>query len=289
MSALTIIILSVITSIATLIIISLGLAVIFGLMGIVNMAHGEFIMLGAFTTITCVLRANLPLWVGMIAAPLVGFFVGLVIEVALIRPLYGKRLTDTLLVTFGLSLVLFQVAVDIFGTTSPGVATPMGALTIGQYSTSIYSAVFLPLMTVAIVGAVYYIFKRTRYGLLARAVAQNANMANSLGVNANRVHGLTFALGCAIAGFGGALIAPIAAVSPGMGQSYVAQAFLTVVTGGPAFLAGTTVASVLLGAIDEVVSQLFTTLWGITALMLSALLIIRLLPSGISGRWRNSL
>lgn len=246
-------------------------------------------MVGAFTTITLVLRAHLPLWVGMVAAPIVGFCVGLLVEITLIRPLYGKRLTDTLLVTFGLSLVLFQVAVDIFGTTSPGVATPMGALKIGQYSTSVYSAVFLPLITITIVGAVYYIFKKTRYGLLARAVAQNAKMADSLGVNANRLHQLTFGLGCAIAGISGALIAPIAAVSPGMGQSYVAQAFLTVVTGGPAFLAGTTVASALLGSIDEIVSQLFTTLWGITALMLSALVIIRLLPSGISGRWRNSL
>jgi branched-chain amino acid transport system permease protein len=281
--------LSILTSIATLVLVSLGLAIIFGLMRIVNMAHGEFVMIGAFTTITLVIHLGTPLWLAVLVAPVVSAIIGVIVEKLLIRPLYGKRLIDTLLVTFGLSLVLFQIAVDIFGTTSPGIATPMGALSVGGFSVSIYSSIFLPVVTLVVIYVVYAIFTRTKYGLLARATAQNPEMANALGVVAARVNLITFALGCALAGLGGALIAPIVAVSPGMGQSYIAQAFLTVVTGGPAFLAGTVVASSLLGSVANLVSQIFTTLWGVTALMLTAMALIRLMPHGLSGSWRRQL
>lgn len=281
--------LSILTSIATLMLVSLGLAIIFGLMRIVNMAHGEFVMIGAFVTITMVLNFGMPLWLSILVSPIVSAAIGVVVEMVLIRPLYGKRLVDTLLVTFGLSLVLFQLAVDIFGTTSPGISTPMGSLAIGHYSVSIYSAIFLPLFTAVLILAVYLVFTRTKYGLLARATAQNAQMASALGVCSGRVNLLTFAFGCAMAGLGGSLIAPIVAVSPSMGQSYVAQAFLTVVTGGPAFLAGTMAASAILGGIANVVSQIFTTLWGLTALMLAAMILIRIMPKGISNSWRNML
>lgn len=281
--------LSILTSMATLMLVSLGLAIIFGLMRIVNMAHGEFVMIGAFVTITMVLNYDVPLWLSILISPVISALVGVVVEVVLIRPLYGKRLVDTLLVTFGLSLVLFQLAVNIFGTTSPGISTPMGALTIGHYSVSVYSSIFLPLFTVILIVGVYLVFTRTRYGLLARATAQNAEMASALGVYSGKINLITFAFGCAMAGLGGSLIAPIVAVSPGMGQSYVAQAFLTVVTGGPAFLAGTMAASAILGGIANIVSQIFTTLWGLTALMLTAMVIIRIMPKGISNSWRNML
>lgn len=278
---------SVLTSVAILILVSLGLAVIFGLMRIVNMAHGEFVMIGAFTVITLVRGSGLPIWLAMLIAPVVSAIIGVIVEVLLIRPLYGRRLVDTLLVTFGVSLIMFQLAVDIFGTTSPGIQTPLGSIKIGDYAFSVYSAIFLPLAAVGVMVLLYLIFKRTRYGLLARATAQNPEMASSLGVYARRVNIYTFALGCALAGLSGALIAPIVAVSPSMGQNYVAQAFMTVVTGGPAFLVGTAAASALLGSIANIVSQIFTSLWGLTALFLTAMVLIRFLPNGLSGSFRR--
>lgn len=289
MNGFLVVTLSVLTSVSVLILISLGLAVIFGLMRIVNMAHGEFVMIGAFTVITLVRHGGLPLWMAIVIAPIVSALLGMVVEVLLIRPLYGRRLVDTLLVTFGLSLILFQVAVDIFGTTSPGIATPLGAMKVGTYSVSLYSTVVLPLAAVMAMVVLYGIFTRTKYGLLARATAQNPQMASSLGVYARRVNLTTFALGCALAGLSGGLVAPIVAVSPSLGQNYVAQAFMTVVTGGPAFILGTVAASALLGSVANIVSQILTTLWGITALLFTAMVLIRILPRGLSGSWRRQL
>lgn len=289
MNGFLVVTLSVLTSVSVLILISLGLAVIFGLMRIVNMAHGEFVMIGAFTVITLVRHGGLPLWMAIVIAPIVSALLGMVVEVLLIRPLYGRRLVDTLLVTFGLSLILFQVAVDIFGTTSPGIATPLGAMKVGTYSVSLYSTVVLPLSALMAMVVLYGIFTRTKYGLLARATAQNPQMASSLGVYARRVNLTTFALGCALAGLSGGLVAPIVAVSPSLGQNYVAQAFMTVVTGGPAFILGTVAASALLGSVANIVSQILTTLWGITALLFTAMVLIRILPRGLSGSWRRQL
>lgn len=277
--------LSVLTSVSILVLVSLGLALIFGLMKIVNMAHGEFLMIGAFTTVTFVRLVQSPLWVAILAAGVVSALIGMLVEQVLVRPLYKLRLVDTLLVTFGLSLVMFQLAVDMFGTTSPGISTPLGAISIGMYSVSVYSAVVLPLAALLMVVGIYLIFTHTRYGLLARATAQNAEMANALGVFAPGVNLITFSLGCGLAGLAGGLIAPVVAVSPSLGQTYVAQAFMAVVTGGPAFLMGTVASSALLGSLANVVSQVSTTLWGVTALLFAAMIVIRFMPRGLSASW----
>jgi urea ABC transporter permease protein UrtB len=286
-SSILVIALSALTSVSILILVSLGLALIFGLMKVVNMAHGEFMMIGAFTAVTLVRHAGLPLFLAIAISPLITSMVGVAVEVVLIRPLYKKRLVDTLLVTFGLSLVLFQLAVDIFGTTSPGISTPLGALQIGTYSVSVYSAFVLPAAAVVSIFGLYLVFTRTRYGLLARATAQNAEMASALGVFAPRINLITFAIGCGMAGLAGGLISPVIAVSPSLGQSYVAQAFMTVVTGGPAFVFGTVVSSALLGSVANLVSQWLTTLWGVSALLLTAMVLIRILPQGLSASWRR--
>lgn len=287
MSATIVVMFSIVTSVATLVLISLGLALIFGLMRVVNMAHGEFLMIGAFTTVTLVRHVNLPLLAAILIAPWVSALIGAFVELAFVRPLYKKRLVDTLLVTFGLSLVLFQVAVDVFGTTSPGISTPLGVMQFGTYSVSVYSGVVIPLCAIAAIVGLYLIFTRTRYGLLARATAQNAEMASALGVFAPRVNLMTFSLGCGLAGLAGGIISPVVAVSPGLGQAYIAQAFMTVVTGGPAFILGTVVSSAILGSIANIVSQILTTLWGVTALLVMAMVLVRVMPQGISASWRR--
>lgn len=286
MESLVFVLLSAITNIAVLLIASIGLAVIFGLMRIINMAHGEFLMIGAFTTVTLVRQFDMPVLLAVACAPIVTSLLGIVVELVLIRPLYGRRLVDTLLVTFGLSLVLFQVAVNIFGTTSPGIPTPFGAVSIGVFSISTYS-LLLPVVAAIIVWGVYKIFTATKYGLLARAAAQNPEMASALGVNSARVNLRTFTLGSALAGIGGGLLAPIVAVSPSLGQSYIGQAFMTVITGGQAFLTGTLASAVLLGGVQNVTAQIFTTFWGVAVLFLTAIVLLRFMPQGLSGYWNR--
>ena len=285
MDAATVIVVSVLASIATLVVVSTGLAVVFGLMRVVNMAHGEFLMIGALTTTTLVLKLGCPLWFAMIAATAVGAVVGAIIEVTLISRVYRRRVLDSLLITFGVSLVMFQLAVDIFGTTPPGVATPLGAITIGRYSFPAYTLVLVA-AAAAMSGGLRLLFTRTRYGLLARATAQNPEMAQALGVSARRVNLLTFTIGCALASLGGAIMAPMVSVSPSMGQAYVGQAFMVVVIAGPAFISGTLASALILGGVSAALAQGATALWGVTGLFLAAIVLLRLKPAGISAGWR---
>lgn len=272
---------SVAQSAALLVIVSIGLALIFGMMRVINLAHGEFLMLGAFATLSCV-KAGIDIWLAMVLASIaVGLF-GLVVERLLIQHLYG-RLADTMLATWGLSLILVQAAVLIYGPATQGIATPLGSFRIGGYSFADY--------TLVLIGAgggllllVWLVFTRTRYGVVARAVTQAPQMASALGVNIKVVNMATFAFGSALAGAGGALLAPLAGVVPSMGGAYIARAFMTVVVGGPGILTGTTAASSLLGSIEYGVSYATTPYFGVGALLFAAILILRVMPTGISGR-----
>jgi urea transport system permease protein len=148
---------------------------------------------------------------------------------------------------------------------------------------------FLIAAAATVLAVLYLVFTRTRYGLLARAVAQNAEMAEALGAGARKINILTFVLGCALASLGGALLAPLVSVSPSMGQAFIGQAFLTVVIAGPAFITGMLLAAALLGGISNLLSQALTTLWGITGLFIAGIVILRFRPLGISGAWKRSL
>jgi len=278
--------LGILSGVATLVIISLGLAVVFGMMGIINFAHGEFLMLGAFMTLTGV-RAGLGLWLSMVLAALaVGAF-GLLVERLLIQWLYG-RLEATMLATFGLSLILVQGAVLIWGTSTQGVETPLGSFGVGRYSISEYRVVLI-VAALALLALVWWTFTRTRFGVMARAATQNREMASAVGINASRINMGTFAFGAALAGAGGALLAPLVAVAPSMGGAYIARAFMTVVVGGPGVVSGTAAASGLLGSVQRVVSDVSTAFVGTAALLIVAIVLLRVMPRGISGRRRWSL
>ena len=288
MDAAAVIIVSGLATIATLVVVSAGLAVVFGLMRVVNMAHGEFLMLGALTTTTLVLKAGVPLWLAMIAATVAGAAVGAILEIVLVSRIYQRRIVDTLLITFGVSLVMFQIAVDIFGTTPPGIETPLGAITIGAYAFPAYTLVLVG-SAILMIAALYFIFTRTKYGLLARATAQNPMMAQALGTGAKRINLMTFTLGCALASLGGAIMAPMVSVSPSLGQAYVGQAFMAVVIAGPAFISGTLASAILLGGVSAALAQSTTALWGVTGLFLAAIAVLRFKPTGLSGTWRRGL
>jgi branched-subunit amino acid ABC-type transport system permease component len=273
---------------ASLILLCIGLAVIFGMMRIINLAHGEFVMLGAYATVVTA-NAGLNIWIAMlVVAPLFVGLVGLIVERCLIQFLYG-RLVDTMLATWGLSLFFIGLVTTLYGNTTKGVPTPLGGFGIGQYSASYYT-IFLLSMALIVLGLFFALLRFTRFGLIARATMQNPGMAAALGVNPSRIYMVTFALGAAVTGLAGGLLAPISGVGPNMGSAYVAKAFMTVVGGGAAILAGTSAASALFGAINQMASFLTTPVFGEVILFISAIILIRILPQGISGRFfRGSL
>lgn len=278
--------LSALTAIATLVLVSLGLAVIFGVMNVINLAHGEFLVLGAYTLLV-VERIGWPWWAGVLAAPLVVAAIALVVERLIIRFLYG-RLVETMLATWGLSLVLVQLMVIIFGSGTRGTASPLGSLQIGSYTVSDYSLVLIVLAVTLPIG-LYLIFTRTRYGILARAVAQNPSMAAALGINTEAIRAATFMLGAGFAGIAGALVGSVVTVVPTMGQAFIASAFMTVIVGGPGVITGTISAATLLGATQSLVSFWQSAVIGQAALLLVAVLLLRLRPEGLSGRWKHQL
>ncbi|CDY74678.1 Urea ABC transporter, permease protein UrtB [Caballeronia glathei] len=273
-------------SIAILVLVSLGLSVLFGMMGIINLAHGEFLMFGAFGTLAGV-RGGLPLPVAMLVSTLAVAVFGWIVERALIRYLYG-RLMDSMLATWGLSLIMSQGAVFVFGATTQGIATPGGSIYLGGYSVSAYSVVLI-LAALSLLAFVYAVFTRTKYGVMARAAVQRPQMASAVGIDPRRINSLTFMFGAALAGAAGALLAPMVGVMPTMGEAYIARAFMTVVVGGSGVLTGTAAASALLGGVENVVSYLFTPFLGQAALLVLAICLVRVLPTGISGRLRRKL
>jgi branched-chain amino acid transport system permease protein len=277
---------SIALSIAILALVSLGLAVMFGMMGIINLAHGEFLMCGAYVTLSLT-RSDVPLW---LAIPLGGLAVGVLgygVERLLIRFLYG-RLADSMLATWGLSLIMAQLTVLAFGPSTQGIPTPLGSLSIDGYSFSRYAFVII-VCAMLLMALVYLIFTRTSYGVMARAAVQNPAMAAAVGINPRKLNALNFAFGAALAGWAGGLLAPMVGVMPSMGEAYIARAFMTVIVGGPGIITGTASASLLLGGIENVVSYLSTPFFGQGALLIVAIIAVRLLPTGISGRWQRQL
>lgn len=278
-----ILLLDVINGAASLFLLCLGLAIIFGMMKIINLAHGEFIMLGAYATVIST-NAGVNIWIAMLLiAPLFVGLVGLLIERCLIRFLYG-RLVDSMLATWGLSLLIIGIVTTIFGNTIQGVPTPLGGFSIGSYRSSYYT-LFLLAMALVMMAIVYGVMRHTRLGLIARATMQNPAMADALGVNPARVYMCTFAAGAAVTGLAGGLLAPVAGITPVMGGAYVAKAFITVVGGGAAMLSGTLSASALFGSLNQIGAYFTTPVYGEVIVFTAAIVLIRLLPQGISGRF----
>ncbi|HUN42821.1 MAG TPA: branched-chain amino acid ABC transporter permease [Acetobacteraceae bacterium] len=279
---------NVLNSIAALVLLSIGLGVIFGMMKIINLAHGEFLMLGAYATVITT-NAGLNLFFAMlVVAPLFVGAVGLIVERGIIRFLYG-RMIDTMLATWGLSLFLVGIITTIFGTTVKGVAAPFGGFAIGRYQASAYS-VFMIVMAAAVLLGIWATLRFTRFGLIARATMQNPDMAAALGVSPPRIYMATFVLGAALTGLAGGVLVPVSGVAPTMGAAYIARAFITVIGGGAAIITGSGLASALFGFIDQVVTFQTTPVFGEVALLISALVMIRILPQGITGRFfRRSL
>jgi branched-subunit amino acid ABC-type transport system permease component len=191
---------------------------------------------------------------------------------------------DTMLATWGLSLFLVGLTTAIFGNTTVGISAPLGSFEIGAYRISTYT-LFVIAVAIAVLGAIFATMRWTRLGLIARGTMQNANMAAALGVNPPRVYAVTFGIGAALSGLAGAVLAPVSGVFPTIGVAYVAKSFITVIGGGAAILSGTISASALFGTINQLATFATTPVFGEVALLAAAIVLIRLLPQGITGRF----
>ncbi len=280
------VLLSSLSSASILLIATIGLAVVFGLMGVINLAHGEFLMIGAYTALTTT-QMGVPYFLSIPIAVAVTMAIGAIVEILIISRLYG-RLFDTMLATWGLSIVFYQAAVLIFGTVTPGIGMPQYNITIGDYNLAGY-----PLLMVVVAAAMlYFVFAlmtKSVYGMKARASIQEPQMAQAIGIESSRVNTLTFAVGCGLAGFAGAVLLPIVPATPSMGFAFVIKAFLTVVVAGPVTLTGSALTALGLGGGASITASFMTSVVGDVFFFLITALLLWLYPMGISAKWRRKL
>ena len=276
----------VIFSISLMLLISLGLAVIFGMMKVINLAHGEFMMVGGYTCVLAV-NAGVPLWLSVLLGGLFTGVLGIVVERLVIRFLYG-RIIDTLLATWGLSLLFVGAATTIFGASGMGISTEFTNVRIGGMNVSSYNLIIC-VFSVALLLITWWLAVRTKAGLIVRGTMQVPEVASCLGVDRAKVYMATFGFGSCLAGLAGAALAPITGVSPSMGTFFVAKAFITVIVGGHLPLIGATAASSIFGAIDGVVSYIYSSVMGEVSMLIAAVLLLRMLPLGITGRMKKGM
>lgn len=276
---------------SVLLLAALGLAITFGLMGIINMAHGEMLMIGAYTTyvIQTLFRQYFPgafdfyLVAAVPAAFAVSALVGIVLERTVIRHLYGRPL-ETLLTTWGISLILIQMVRMIFGAQNVEVENPVwmsGGFALGGDVVLPYNRVVIVLFAAFVVFLVWVFLSRTRLGLYVRAVTQNRQMADCMGIPTPRVDWMTFGLGSGIAGLGGVALSQIGNVGPDLGQSYIVDSFMVVVLGGVGQLAGTIIAAIGLGEVNKFLEPFTGAVLGKIIVLAFIILFIQKRPQGM--------
>ena len=267
------------TLISILLIVSMGLAVIFGLMNVMNLAHGEFITIGAFTLVA-VEASGGSFWLALIVAPLVGFAIGYALEKVLIARVYKSPL-HAILVTWGLSLIIQQVLVLTFGAAPQRVVGPFeGAIDIGGSNYPAYR-LFLIGFALATFAAIILLFKKTRFGLDLRASIQSTEMASVMGVDAAKINSQAFGLGAALAALAGVLLAPLTAVTAYMGINYLARSFFVVLVGGAGSVAGVAAGSDIIGGLETALSYQLPTTVAQALVLVLAIVILRFRPNGI--------
>ncbi|RWC49493.1 MAG: urea ABC transporter permease subunit UrtB [Mesorhizobium sp.] len=275
---------------SVLLLAAIGLAITFGVMGVINMAHGEMVMLGAYTTFVVqqVIRTSFPGlfdWSLVIALPLaflVSALVGLIIERGVIRFLYGRPL-ETLLATWGVSLILQQAVRSIFGPTNQEVGNPSwmsGSFNVGQLAIT-WNRLWILVFALTVFAVLLYVMKRTPWGLQMRAVTANRRMAASMGIRTPWVDALTFALGSGIAGIAGVALSQIDNVSPNLGRGYIIDSFMVVVFGGVGNLWGTLVGAFSLGIVNKFLEPYAGAVLGKIVVLVLIILFIQKRPRGL--------
>ena len=272
---------------SVLLLAAIGLAITFGVMGVINMAHGELIMLGAYTTY--VIQQLMPNSIGLSilisipAAFIVAGLVGIAIERGVIRFLYGRPL-ETLLATFGISLILQQLVRSIFSPLNRSVETPAwmsGTLEINSALSLTYNRLYIILFSIIVFVALLMVLKKTVLGLQVRAVAQNRSMARAMGVRSEWVDALTFGLGSGIAGVAGVALSQLTNVGPNMGQGYIIDSFMVVVFGGVGNLWGTFVGAMSLGVVNKYLEPYSGAVMAKILVLVFIILFIQKRPRGL--------
>jgi urea transport system permease protein len=269
---------------------AIGLAITFGVMGVINMAHGEMVMIGAYVTFMVqeVIRQNYPgmfdysLAIALPLAFLIAGFIGVLIERGIIRFLYGRPL-ETLLATWGLSLILQQAVRTAFGPTNREVGAPSwmsGAFELGGLAIT-YNRLWIIVFSMSVFVALLFVLRYTRFGLEMRAVTQNRRMASSMGIKTSYVDALTFGLGSGIAGIAGVALSQIDNVSPNLGQGYIIDSFLVVVFGGVGNLFGTLIAALSLGIANKFLEPFVGAVLGKIVILVLIIIFIQKKPRGM--------
>ena len=272
---------------SVLLLAAIGLAITFGVMGVINMAHGELIMIGAYTTYVVQLlmpnHIEYSLFVAVPAAFLVSGLFGIAIERGVIRFLYGRPL-ETLLATFGISLILQQMVRSIFGTLNLAVETPQwmsGALEINSAFTLTYNRFYIIIFSLMVFFALLATLKKTSLGLQVRAVSQNRSMAKAMGVRTEWVDALTFGLGSGVAGVAGVALSQLTNVGSNLGQAYIIDSFMVVVFGGVGNLWGTLVAAMSLGVVNKFIEPWSGAVMAKILILVFIILFIQKKPRGL--------
>jgi urea transport system permease protein len=272
---------------SVLVLAAIGLAITFGVMGVINMAHGELMMLGAYTTY--VVQQLMPNHIGasiLVAIPLaflVSGCVGMLIERGVVRFLYGRPL-ETLLATFGVSLVLQQVVRDLFSANNRPVETPpwmAGSMQINEALSLTYNRLYVILFMIIVFVILQMVLQKTSLGLKVRAVAQNRNMAKAMGVRTQWVDAMTFGLGSGIAGVAGVALSQLTNVGPNLGQQYIIDCFMVVVFGGVGNLWGTLIGGMSLGVVSKVLEPWAGAVLAKIVVLIALILFIQRRPRGL--------
>ncbi|KMO85894.1 hypothetical protein AB840_10940 [Megasphaera cerevisiae DSM 20462] len=268
------------TNTSILFLVAVGLVVIFGLLDVVNMAHGEFIMFGAYSAVVCVNTLHLPFVIAVMAAALFTALVGSVVERFIIRRLYGK-VAETLLGTFALSYIFQQFVRSVFGPEDQLMALPIEAtLNFGNVVVPVYNLVLMFVSVMILIGSLLLLVK-TKFGMRLRANVQNRTMVQCLGINSSRIDNLTFSYGCALAGIAGALIAPVKSVTPDMGMTYIVDSFLVVVLGGLNSIFGSFMGAFVVGESATVMAGYMSEITAKLLIFIVIIVVIRFRPQGL--------
>jgi len=265
-----------------LILVALGLAIIFGLMEVINMAHGEFFLLGAYTVVLAE-RVGISFWMSLMFSAIVVGLVGLIIEFLCIRYLYDRPM-DTILATWGISIGIKQFIILVYGPAGQMVTHPLPNMI--RFLGTEYPAyrLFTMVSSIVVIMFTFYVFLRTDYGLKARAVIANRNMASVLGINTRKIYQITFVFGSALAGLAGGIMSPLMSVDPQMGLGYLLPAFLSIIIGGVGTLYGVLGGGAIIGGADSIFSYLISPVGAQIIIFSMAIILIRLRPWGIFGR-----
>ncbi len=272
-----------------LLLVALGLAIIYGTTGVINLAHGEFVMLGAYSAWALQKYANIGLFEGLILIFFIVAFIGFFIERIVIRHLYDRPM-DTILATWGVGIMAQQIIRLTAGGELRYVEMPQSlgsSISVFGIETSAFR-IFILVMTAALFGLTWYLMYKTNIGMKLRAITQNREMASSFGINSDRIYSLTFAYGSGLAGLAGALVSPLKSVSPEMGTTYVVDAFMVVVLGGVESLLGTIASSLILGQMNGFLAYFSNDTMAKAIVFMAIIVLIRFRPQGLfSTKNRN--